>query len=302
MKIIIAGGTGFIGQKLTDLLLSKGHQVVILTRKVKEPSGNVTYIPWLGDHASPEHEIEHADAVINLAGVSINAGRWTAKHQQQIYDSRMTATDELLKIISLLPPAHKPSIFVNASAIGIYPASVSTVYTEESTAIAEDFLGRTVLEWEKKAQQLDKDHIRTVLMRFGVVLGDQGGALPLMTLPYKLFVGGTVGSGKQWVSWVHVMDVIRAILFAIENEHLRGPVNVTSPAPIQMKGFGQTIGAVLHRPHWLPAPSFAMKWLLGSKSSLVLEGQHVLPKVLLAEGFDFMYPSLHTALEELLAP
>lgn len=199
MKIIIAGGTGFIGQKLTDLLLSRGHEIVILTRKVIENSANVTYIQWLGNHTAPEHEIKHADAVINLAGVSINDGRWTAKHQQQIYDSRMTATDELLRIISLLPPSHKPSIFVNASAIGIYPASVSAVYTEESTATAEDFLGRTVLEWENRAQQLDKDHIRTVLMRFGVVLGDEGGALPLMALPYKMFIGGTVGSGTQYL-------------------------------------------------------------------------------------------------------
>lgn len=300
MKIIIAGGTGFIGQKLTDLLLSKGHEIVILTRTIRKNSGNITYIQWLGDNTAPEHEIKHADAVINLAGVSINNGRWTTKHQQQIYDSRMTATDELLRIISLLPPSHKPSIFVNASAIGIYPASVSAVYTEESTAIADDFLGRTVFEWENRAQQLDQDHIRTVLMRFGVVLGDQGGALPLMALPYKMFVGGTVGSGEQWVSWVHVMDVVRAILFVIDNDNLRGSVNVTSPSPMQMKDFGITIGSVLHRPHWLPVPSFAMKWLLGSKSSLVLEGQHVLPKVLIDEGFDFMYPSLRSALKELL--
>ena len=131
----------------------------------------------------------------------------------------------------------------------------------------------------KRKQQVMETHgIRTVLMRFGVVLGHQGGALPLMVLPYKLFVGGTMGSGKQWVSWVHVIDVARAIAFAIDNDNLRGPVNVTSPSPMKMKDFGKTIGSVLHRPHWFPVPSFALKGVLGQKSALVLEGQHVTPR------------------------
>ena len=136
-------------------------------------------------------------------------GRWTLEHQKQIYDSRMTATGELIRIIEALP--EKPSVLINASAIGIYPASLDTVYTEDSLEIANDFLARTVHDWEKKAASMETHGIRTVFMRFGVVLGKEGGALPLMALPYKMFVGGTVGSGKQWVSWVHVIDVARAI-------------------------------------------------------------------------------------------
>jgi uncharacterized protein len=194
----------------------------------------------------------------------------------------------------------KPSVLINASAIGIYPASTKAVYTEESSEIASNFLGRTVSDWEKKAKQADEHGIRSVFMRFGVVLGKEGGALPLMCLPYKLFVGGTVGTGEQWVSWVHVTDVIRAIIFAIKSSELSGPVNVTSPSPCIMEDFGKTIGSVLQRPHWLPVPSIAMKLALGQKSSLVLEGQHVLPKVLLHEGFEFSFPSLDAALKDLL--
>lgn len=299
MKIVIAGGTGFIGEKLTDLLLAEGHSVVILTRGDRKPSGKVQFVKWLEKETSPEKEIGHADAFINLAGVSINDGRWSKSHQNQIYESRMTATDELLRIISLLP--EKPSVLVNASAIGIYPASVKNVYTEDSTDRANDFLGKTVRDWENKAKRVEEHSVRAVFMRFGVVLGKEGGALPLMALPYRLFVGGKVGSGQQWVSWVHVMDVVTAIVFVLKKDTLRGPVNVTSPSPLQMNDFGKTIGSVLHRPHWIPVPSFAMKLVLGQKSALVLEGQHVLPQALQEAGFEFMFPSLRSALEDLFS-
>ncbi|MFZ7946033.1 TIGR01777 family oxidoreductase [Neobacillus sp. 19] len=298
MKIVIAGGSGFIGKKLTDLLLKEGHTIVILTRKNQQTSRDVSYVKWLEESTAPENEIKNADVFINLAGVSINDGRWNANHQKQIYDSRMQATDELIRIIASLN--EKPSLLVNASAIGIYPSSENAVYTEESLKRANDFLGQTVTDWENKAKVVESQNIRTVFMRFGVVLGKEGGALPLMALPYKLYAGGTVGSGEQWVSWVHVEDVVRAISFAIENDHLRGPVNVTSPSPTKMKEFGKTIGTVLHRPHWLPVPSFAMKMALGQKSSLVLEGQYVIPKILINEGFEFKFPSLQSALEDLL--
>ncbi len=298
MNIVIAGGSGFIGEKLTKLLLDEGHYIKILTRIAKQSSGNVQYIQWLDGAASPEKEIGDADVFINLAGVSINDGRWSEKHKKQIYHSRMEATDELLRILSLLPK--KPSVFINASAIGIYPASIDAVYTEDSLDVSDDFLGKTVFDWEAKAKQVEAFGVRTVFMRFGVVLGNQGGALPLMVLPYKLFVGGTIGHGKQWVSWIHVADVVRAIHFVMNNEEIRGPVNVTAPFPVQMKDFGKEISSVLHRPHWLPVPSFAMKIVLGQKSALVLEGQHVLPQVLVDNGYSFMFPSLHTALEDLL--
>ncbi|PAE39073.1 TIGR01777 family oxidoreductase [Bacillus sp. 7884-1] len=298
MKIVIAGGSGFIGQTLTQLLLDEGHSVVILTRKEKKSSGKIEFVRWLVEGASPEKEIGNADAFINLAGVSINDGRWSKSHQKQIYESRMKATDELLRIISLL--STKPSVLVNASAIGIYPSSKNAVYTENSLETATDFLGETVRDWENKAKQVEKFSIRAVFMRFGVVLGKEEGALPLMAMPYRLFVGGKVGSGEQWVSWVHVTDVVRAILFAITSNHLSGPINVTAPAPLRMNEFGKSIGSVLNRPHWLPVPSFAMKMVLGQKSALVLEGQHVIPQVLQENGFEFIFPTILSALEDLL--
>ncbi|SOC11490.1 hypothetical protein SAMN05880501_106172 [Ureibacillus xyleni] len=298
MKIVIAGGSGFIGGKLVDLLVKNGHEVIILTRSKKTPSKNVSYILWLQEGAVPENELHKVDAFINLAGVSINDGRWTPKHQQQIYNSRMTATDELVRIISAMEV--KPSVLINASAIGIYPASYNTVFTEKSAEIASDFLAQTVKDWELKANHVTQFGVRTVFTRFGVVLGREGGALPLMALPYKLFVGGKVGGGKQWVSWVHVEDVVRAIYFALQNDQLQGPVNVTAPTPVTMEEFGKMIGSVLKRPHWLPVPSFAMKLALGRKSKLVLEGQHVLPKVLMANEFIFNFPELKLALEDLL--
>ncbi|WP_438312689.1 TIGR01777 family oxidoreductase [Sporosarcina sp. FA9] len=299
MKIVIAGGSGFVGQVLVEILRNNGHEIIILSRSAKSAEKNTTYVKWLGDEDVPENEIKYADAFINLAGVSINEGRWTAEHQKQIYDSRMIATDELLRIISALQK--KPSVLVNASAIGIYPASTTAIYTEGSKEMAADFLANTVHDWEVKAASVNENQIRAVFMRFGVVLGMDGGALPLMALPYKLFVGGTVGSGDQWISWVHVKDVARALVFAIENTKLEGPVNVTSPFPHQMKNFGKTIGTVLNRPHWFPAPSFMMKIALGQKSALVLEGQHVLPIVLQDNGFEFMFPTLKSALEDLLS-
>lgn len=296
MKIIIAGGSGFIGRKLTKLL-KEDHEIIILTRKGERSAGKIKYVKWLEEGSLPEKEIGKADAVINLAGVSINDGRWTQHHQKQIYESRMTATEELLRIVEAL--SEKPSVFINASAIGIYPPSRHTVYTEKSTEVADNFLGHTVYDWESKAARMMEHGIRTVFMRFGVVLGNEGGALPLMALPYRLFMGGTVGSGKQWVSWIHVTDVVRAICFAIENHQISGPVNVTAPNPKVMKDFGRTIGAVLHRPHWFPVPAFLMKVVLGKKSSLVLEGQHVIPKVLMEEGFEFKFPTLESALGDL---
>lgn len=298
MKIVIAGGSGFIGQKLTDILTQAGHEIVILSRVNKKNQKQITYVKWLQHGTHPEIEIQNADVFINLAGVSINDGRWTKEHQKQIYDSRMIATAELIRIMKTLPK--KPSVLVNASAIGIYPASESAIYTEKSNEIANDFLAQTVHDWEQKALHIDDEQTRTVCMRFGVVLGKEDGALPLMVLPYKLFAGGTVGSGEQWLSWVHVKDVVRAIQFVIEKENIRGPVNVTSPFPKRMKYFGQTIGSVLHRPHWLPVPSFAMKLALGEKSALVLKGQHVSPDVLTKNGFEFSFPLLESALQDIL--
>ncbi|PIC85550.1 TIGR01777 family protein [Sporosarcina sp. P20a] len=298
MKVVITGGTGFIGSILTKKLQDNGHEVVVLTRKPSSQHNGVHHVQWLTDHASPENEIGQADAFVNLAGVSIDDGRWSEERKKQIYDSRITATQEVLRMIRTLPK--KPRVLVNASAIGIYPTSLTAEYTENSTAVGDDFLAKTVYDWEQLAGQANEMGVRTVYTRFGIVLGKDGGALPLIKLPYQLFAGGKIGSGNQWFSWVHVEDVANAILFSIENDDVEGPVNVVAPSPMHMNAFGKTIGKVLHRPHWFPVPSFAMEATLGEKSIVVLQGQHVIPEKLLANGFTFDYPSLRPALENLL--
>jgi uncharacterized protein (TIGR01777 family) len=298
MKVVIAGGSGFVGRYITKLLLKYHHEIIILSRNQKADTENVKYVLWLQKGASPEKEIGEADVFINLAGVSINDGRWTERHQKMILESRMEATDELIRIIGKLD--QKPSVFINASAIGIYPVSETEIYTEDSSEVATDFLGKTVSEWEKRAASLTELGIRTVFTRFGLILGKDEGALPLMVLPYKIFVGGKVGNGRQWISWVHVEDVARAVAHIMQNDQFKGPVNVTAPFPVRMDEFGKMIGATLHKPHWFPVPSPLMKLALGKKSSLVLEGQYVTPEKLLANGFEFDFPILSLALDNLL--
>jgi len=297
MKIAITGGTGFVGEELTRLLLARGDEVYILTRKPKSNTDKITYVKWLSQDAVPERQLDGVDAFVNLAGASINDGRWSEEQKKLIYTSRMDATNELLRIIHKLEK--KPKVLVNASAVGIYPPSETTTYTEASADLGSDFLAQTVRDWEILASRAEEDGLRVACGRFGIILGKDEGALPLMALPYKLFAGGTVGSGKQWLSWIHLKDVARALAFALDNDQLSGAFNVTAPNPKQMKDFGKEIAHALGRPHWIPVPSFALKTVLGDKSQLVLEGQRVLPTVLEQHGFQFKFPNLRSALADI---
>ena len=297
MKIAITGGTGFAGKEMTDLFRQQGHEIYVLTRSPKATQGGVHHVEWLTDNATPERELEGIDAFVNLAGSSINDGRWDEEQKRLIYSSRVEATLEVLRIIRALE--RKPKVLVNASAVGIYPASTVKSYTEESPERGEDFLAKTVIEWEQLANEAKAEGVRVACGRFGILLGKKDGALPLMALPYKLFGGGTVGTGQQWLSWIHVSDVARAVLFAIETEELEGPFNVTAPYPKRMKEFGKEIAHALGRPHWFPVPEVALKVALGDKSRLVLEGQRVLPEVLQKHGFEFSYPDLRSALADI---
>ena len=237
MKIAITGGTGFVGRELTRLLLDRGDEVYVLTRNPKTAADKVTYVKWLTKDATPEEQLEGVDAFVNLAGASINDGRWNEEQKKLIYTSRMDATNELLRIINNLE--QKPKVLVNASAIGIYPPSETVTYTEASADRGSDFLAQTVRDWEILASRAEESGLRVAFGRFGIILGKDEGALPLMALPYKLFAGGTVGSGKQWLSWIHVKDTARALIFALDNNQLSGAFNVTAPQPKQMKDFGK---------------------------------------------------------------
>jgi uncharacterized protein len=299
MKAVISGGTGFVGSALTEELVANGYEVSILTRNPDKHQSrqNITFIQWLTDGAQPEKEVEGSDIFINLAGESINSGRWTDDRKKSILQSRIDATQEMIRILENVE--QKPSVFINASAIGIYEASETKAHTENSMDTSTDFLAETVKRWEAEASKAKGYGVRTAFTRFGIILGKEEGALPKMALPYKLFVGGTVGSGKQWMSWVHIKDVAGAIRFVIENRHIEGPVNVTSPFPATMKELGKTLGNVLNRPHWMPAPAFALKAVLGDMSTLILEGQKVIPSVLTENEYSFRYPHLKEALAEI---
>ncbi|HZH62269.1 MAG TPA: TIGR01777 family oxidoreductase [Metabacillus sp.] len=296
MKIAISGGTGFIGKHITQYFLNKGHDVYILTRSQKTSSEkNLHFVQWLSKTSNPAESLEGVDVIINLAGKSIN-NRWTEVTKKQIIESRIESTKEIYSIIHSL--TKKPSVFINASAIGIYGTSLTKTFTEKSNETGSDFLAKTVEVWEKEARKVEDLHVRTVFTRFGIVLGEEG-ALSKMVLPYKLFAGGNLGSGQQWVSWIHVMDLVRLIEHIIYS-NISGPVNAVSPNPVKMNQFGKTIGNVLNRPHWLPAPSFALKMLLGEMSLLILEGQKVLPEKALDDGFTFIFPHLEKALQDLI--
>lgn len=298
LKIAIAGGSGFVGQALSDFFLKNGDEVFILTRQPKStsPQSKLTYINWLNPNSNPAPLLEGVEVFINLAGESINSGRWDEKRKQRILQSRLTATNELLQIMDKLKV--KPRVLINASAIGYYGTSDTATFTEENNNAGSDFLAETVKQWESLAMKAEALGVRTVLARFGIILSKNDGALPKMALPYRLFAGGKLGKGNQWVSWIHIEDVIQAITFLIQNEAINGPVNLISPNPVSMDQFGKALAEVLHRPHWIPTPGFALNILLGEMSMLILEGQRVLPKKLLDHGYTFHFPTLDSALKD----
>jgi len=299
MHIAIAGGSGFVGQELQKQLLEANVQISILTRSPEKIQTNqqIRAVKWLTEDSKPEEELESVDVIINLAGESINSGRWTEQRKKRILHSRMKATKEINRIISVLQK--KPEVLINASAVGYYGMSETATFTEDSQSNATDFLAQVVQHWEKEAKKVERYGVRPVFVRLGIVLG-KGGALPLMALPYKLFAGGTVGSGRQWLSWIHVSDVARLMIYAIHNQDISGPLNATTNTPLQMREFGKAIGHVLKRPHWFPVPSFMMRLLLGEMSNMILSGQKVLPQKALEHGFTYNYPNVEAALEKSL--
>jgi uncharacterized protein len=302
MKITIAGGTGFVGKALVDHLLKNNHEIIILTRNViaTKVTDQIRYVQWLSEDSSPFQALEGTDIFINLAGESINSGRWTEKRKVKIVNSRLDAVHSLLDIINKLDT--KPKTLINASAIGIYGTSFEKIFTEEDNhGFGTDFLSETVQQWENEAEAATQFGIRTVFCRFGIILDKHKGALPKIAFPYKSFIGGPIGNGRQWMSWIHVEDVVKGISFIIENEQINGPINFTAPKPVMMNEFGKTLASVVHRPNWLPVPSFALHLLLGEMSTLVTEGQKVLPKKLLENGYHFTYTDLNMALKNIFS-
>jgi uncharacterized protein len=306
MKVAVTGATGFVGSRLVDRLQSEGHQILVLTRNAANATRlfptaafpNVEIVAY-SPLASGEWQrsISGCDAVVNLAGAPIAESRWTAERKQEISDSRKMGTRKIVEAIAQANP--KPSVLINSSAIGYYGTSETATF-EESAKPGSDFLAQVCQDWENEAERVKALGVRLVILRTGIVLG-MGGAIAKMLLPFKLFAGGPIGSGKQWFSWIHRDDLVNLILQALTQTDMAGTYNATAPNPVRMSELCQALGQVMNRPSWLPVPDFALEALLGDGAIVVLQGQQVLPKRTETTGFKFTYPTVKPALEEVLS-
>jgi len=297
MKILITGGTGFVGTQLTTRLIQEGHTVTILTRSLKGAKESPPGIFYLeGDPTKKgfwQEAIKDHDAVINLAGASIFA-KWTEEYKKVLRESRVSTTQNIVEGVPS-DPSKKITLF-STSAVGYYGFCRDEELTEESPH-GEDYLAQMAVEWEGEALKAKDKGARVVITRFGIVLGEKGGALGQMIPLFKKYIGGPIGSGRQWFSWVHIKDLTEALAFLIKHPEISGPVNVCAPSPVRNKDFANALGKVLHRPSFMPTPGFMVKLVLGEFGSVILEGQRVIPKRLLESGFAFQYPNIDKALQ-----
>lgn len=293
---LITGGTGMVGTKLVEAIVQSDSHITILTRQDKTTSHpKITYVNW--SNPDWEAQVPDIDIVINLAGASLNK-RWTKSYKQKIMVSRLQSTQALFELFE--GREQKPSVFFNASAVGYYKPDLYRTYTELYKTLPFDFLSEVVYQWERLARQFESLGTRVVIGRFGMVLSNEGGALPMMKLPYEFYVGGKIGSGRQWYSWIHIDDLTRAILHTIITEEAQGVFNFTAPIVEHQNLFGYTLARASHRPHYTWVPSLALRIILGQMSTVILDTQKVIPNKLQAIDFKFKYPDLKIALEDLV--
>lgn len=298
MKIVVAGGTGFLGRPLVEALRAQGHDVRVLTRRATA-GGEIGWAPDGGVGAWVA-SLEGTEAVVNLAGTSIAGGRWTAERKREIVDSRLLATRSLVAAAGSL--ASPPRVLVSASAVGYYGDRGAEELTE-SAAPATGFLGTLARDWEDAARPVIVHGTRLVVVRTGLVLADDGGALAEMRLPFRLGLGGTLGSGRQYMSWIHRDDWVRLVQWLIGESAAQGPFNATAPSPVTNAEFTRALGRVLHRPAILPVPGFALRVLFGELAGpLLLQGQRVVPARAMSMGFQFHYADLDGALASIFPP
>ena len=305
MKVLVAGGSGYIGRALAQALRDSGDEVVVLTR---DPGRALRSLPpgtraveW--DARSPAGvwtgELRRAGAVVNLAGANIGAGRWTARRKHELRQSRLDATAAVVGALGGVDAAARPAVLVNASGVDYYGDRGDEVVTEASPP-GDSFLARLCVDWEAAAREAEPLGVRVALMRTGVVFGRGAPALARLALPFKLFGGGPLGSGRQWFSWIHLDDAIGLYRLALANGAAAGPINLVAPDVRRERDLAREVGRVLHRPSWVPAPAFALKLALGEQADLVLHGRRAEPRKALALGYTFKYPRLAEALAQAL--
>jgi uncharacterized protein (TIGR01777 family) len=295
MNILIAGGSGFIGQQLTRAFVGQGHQVAILTRTEKNsPSSQISFHAWSG-RAIPAG-LGPFEVIINLTGASIAGARWTKAYKKKIIDSRVEATKACVEYMQASP--QPPRVFLNASAVGIYGGNREEE-TDEFSRLGKDFMAEVCKKWEMAAKQAP---CRTVLLRIAVVLGKEDGALPILTKVYNAYLGARFGNGQQGYSWIHIKDLVRAVQFLIETEDITGPVNLVAPQVMNQKRFSYILSKVLQKPDFWVIPKFALKLIFAERSILFWGGQRAIPRRLQIARFTFDFPSLRPALDDLLKP
>lgn len=301
MNIVILGGTGFIGTQLVQTLALANHHITLLSRnpasaqnpripsveaKLWDPAGNLSEV------------LEGADAVINLAGESIGSKRWSKPQKERILSSRVSTTQAIVRAIG--QTRRKPIVLLNASGVGYYGHVASGDVTEDSPR-GNDFLSDVCARWEEEARSAEQFGVRVVLLRSGLVLAKNGGSLPKLMLPFRLFAGGPLGTGQQWFPWIHLEDEVGAIVFCLMHPEVRGPANLVAPQSVTMSQFCTSLGKAMRRPSWLRVPSVVLKVAIGEMAEgLVLVGQKAIPKKLAANGFDFKYQDVDTALRAIL--
>ncbi len=299
MNILITGGTGLIGKRLSSLLIEKGHTVSVLSRSKKQ-TDKVKHYTWdIANQKIEEEAIKQADIIIHLAGANVGEGRWTSKRRKEIIDSRVESGNLLFNSIK----KHNPNLkaFITSSAIGYYGMVNSDNVFEESDSAGSDFLAEVCVKWEEVANQFTELNCRVIKVRTGVVLDKNDGALAKLLTPIKLGIGSALGSGKQAMPWIHLEDICGIYIHLIENESISGIFNGVAPAKDNNKEFSKTVADVLKKPFWFPAvPAFALKLLMGEQAVIALKGSHISSKKIEASGYKFKFPKLKEALTSLL--
>jgi uncharacterized protein (TIGR01777 family) len=300
MKIVLVGGSGLIGMALAKELAHFDDSVTILSRRPRYEgvSSRIQWAHWDGkDVEALQKLLQFQDAVVNLAGESIGKGRWTAARKEELLNSRLEPTRAIVAAMKGMQTP--PRVLVQASAVGIYPSGDAIM--DERGPAGTDYLAGLAQEWEAASQPVEEIGVRRVVIRSGVVLSKEGGVLNQLTLPFKLFVGGPIGSGKQYLPWIHIEDEVGAIRLLLHQEGAKGVYNLNAPEIVRNAEMGKMLAKVMRRPYWMPVPGFALKLLLGEMSTLVLDGQHVVPVRIVKEGYSFRYYHLEPALRDLLS-
>lgn len=301
-KIIITGATGLIGQQLTIKLTDMDYKITIFTRNpdnAQKKLPNVhKVVKWEYDYVDEWlHELESVDAVIHLAGANLSTKRWNKEYKKLLYDSRIISTKKLIEAIKTVE--RKPKVFITASAIGYYGNRSDEILTEESEA-GKDFLANLCNDWEKEAKNVEQFGVRSVQIRTGLALSRNEGTLKQMLPAFKYFIGGPLGNGKQWYSWLHIEDIVNIYVKALESEILSGPINAVSPNPVTMKKFAKILGDVLHRPSFFSVPKIILLLVIGQVAEVVTSSQRVVPEKLLNSSFKFKFEKLEDALRDIL--